>query len=274
MRISKITKHKKYNYRYHIFTDESGGDTYQLTIHEDILIRFSLRKGMEITENELNTIKREEAIYRFYTMAINYLSYRMRSKGEMIRYLKEKEATDDEVKIIIDKLIEEKLLDDLQFSFAFVRSKLNTTSSGPLKIKNDLLQKGVSPSIIDEALSAYPLEEEIKKAAKMIEKKMASNRRKSFKEQKMLLKQSLMQKGFSQEAIDLAFNEVDVEVEEESEYESLRYQGEKAWTKYSRKHEGYSLKQKVKASLYQKGFTMDLINRFIDEKEAEVESIE
>ncbi|MGM8216298.1 recombination regulator RecX [Bacillaceae bacterium W0354] len=269
MKISKITRQKKNKSRYNIFTETDGVEEFTFSVHEDLLIRFHLRKDMQLTEGEIKQFKEQDAIYRYYAMAINYLSYRMRSKEEVARYLKEKEASDDDIKIVMEKLENERLLDDLEFSNAFVRTKVNTSSNGPLKVKQELLQKGVAAPIAEQALESYTAEEEIDKATKLVQKKLQSNRRKSFKEQAMQLKQSLMQKGFTQEAIEIAFQQVEVDDDEELENEALRYQGEKAWAKYSRKHEGYMLIQKVKGALYQKGFSIDLINQFIDEKNDE-----
>lgn len=271
MIISKISKQKKNQHRYNIFTKKNGEDVYLFSVHEDLLIRFNLRKGLELTEEEIKNIQEQEAIYKYYTQAINYLSYRMRSIEEVKRYLKEKEATEEEITYIIEKLLNEKLLDDLEFSLAYVRTKINTSINGPAKIRNELIQKGVAESIIEEALHIFTDELQIEKLVKFIEKKSGQSRRKSYKEETMLLKRSLLQKGYSQEIIETAFQQAHFEKEEDQELEALRYQGEKIWTKYSRKYEGFTLIQKTKGALYQKGFSMELINTFIDEKREQLE---
>ena len=54
----------------------------------------------------------------------------------------------------------------------------------------------------------------------------------------------------------------------EDEWSTLiENQGEKIWRKYSSKFQGFELYQKVKQSLYQKGFPIDIITEFIDQKE-------
>lgn len=270
MKISKITTQKKNKNRFNIFESLNGKDEYTFSVHEDILIRFHLRKGLELTEEQVKEIKEQDAIYQYYTLSINYLSYRMRAKSEIIDYLKEKEAIPEAIDTVIHKLENEKLIDDLQFSKAYVRTKMNTSSKGPNKIKQELIQKRIPDVYIEEALSEYSVEKEVDKVVKMMEKKLSTtSRKKSFQQQLIQLKQSLIQKGFTQVAIELASQEVDLTVNDDEEMDAIRYQGEKVWTKQARKHEGFQLKQKVMASLYQKGFSMDLINRFLDEKEEE-----
>ena len=63
------------------------------------------------------------------------------------------------------------------------------------------------------------------------------------------------------------FEEVETEKSAEDELDALRVQGDKAWVRYARKAEGRALVQKVRASLYQKGFANELINTYIEEKE-------
>ncbi|MGP4071694.1 recombination regulator RecX [Piscibacillus sp. B03] len=270
MKISKVSTQKKNKQRYNIFIDKNGHDVFAFGVHEDLLIRHHLRKGLELTEEEVTEIQKQDAIYQYYTLTINYLSYRMRAKSEIADYLKGKEATPEAIETVIHKLEEEKLVDDLQFSQAYVRTKMNTSSKGPNKIKQELILKKIPEVYIEEAMAEYTVEKEVEKIVKALEKKLSStSRKKSFQQQLMQLKQSLMQKGFTQGAIEIASQEVDLSVDDDEEMDALRYQGEKIWSKHARKHEGFQLKQKVMGSLYQKGFSMDLINQFLEEKEEE-----
>ncbi|RPF50550.1 recombination regulator RecX [Aquisalibacillus elongatus] len=270
MIISKITTQKKNKSRYNIFQNVNGKDEYVFSLHEDLLIRHYIRKGMELSDEQIQDIKKEDAIYQYYTLSINYLSYRMRAKSEIAQYLKKKEATEEAIEIVLKKLEEERLVNDLQFSKAYVRTKMNTSNKGPNKIKQELIMKQIPEVYIEEALAEYTAEKEVEKIIKQMEKKLSGNRKKSFQQQLMQMKQSLMQKGFTHGAIETAAQEVDLSVDEDEEMDALRYQGEKLWNKHARKHEGFQLKQKVLGSLYQKGFQMDLIQRFIDEKEEEL----
>ena len=58
----------------------------------------------------------------------------------------------------------------------------------------------------------------------------------------------------------------ELEREDDEWYELITIQGEKIWNKYVRKYEDKQLELKVKQALYQKGFPLEIIERFIDEK--------
>ncbi|GAA0450587.1 recombination regulator RecX [Alkalibacillus silvisoli] len=269
VKICKISKQKKNQQRYNIFIDNQGKEEFAFGIHEDLLIRFELRKGLELTDDQFTNIQKQDAMYRYYTLTLNYLSYRMRAESEIIEYLLKKEATEQEIAYVIERLQGEKLIDDGAFAEAYVRTKMNTSSNGPNKIKQELYQKKLSEEEIENGLAHYTKEQEVDKLVKLIEKKLNSSRKKSFQDQLNSLKQSLLQKGFTHDAIEIAFQSIDTGVDEEEEMNALRYQGEKAWRKYERKHQGIKLQQKVKAALYQKRFSGELIQQFIDEKSME-----
>ena len=46
-------------------------------------------------------------------------------------------------------------------------------------------------------------------------------------------------------------------------------QGEKVWKKYSTKYTDNELRMRVKQALYQKGFPLEIIQQFIEDKENE-----
>ena len=61
-------------------------------------------------------------------------------------------------------------------------------------------------------------------------------------------------------------DQIQLEREDDEWYELITIQGEKIWNKYVRKYEDKQLELKVKQALYQKGFPLEIIERFIDEK--------
>ncbi|NIK11580.1 recombination regulator RecX [Alkalibacillus almallahensis] len=272
VKISKITQQKKHQDRFNIFIERQGSEVFAFGVHEDLLVRYALRKGMELSDDDMNEIQKQDAMYRYYTLSINYLSYRMRAKSEISDYLTKKEASQQDIDYVLNRLEQEGLVDDMAFAEVYVRSKMNTSSSGPNKIRQELKQKKLTEEQIVQGLSQYSQEDEVDKLVNLINKKMQSNSKKSFREQLNQAKQAMMQKGFSREAIDLAVQSIDLSADEDDEKAAVYYQGEKAWRKYARKHEGYTLEQKVKAALFQKGFQGEHVQQFIEEKKQEESS--
>lgn len=264
-KLTKITTQKKHKNRYNIFIDKGGGEEYGFSIDEDILVKYRLQKNMELDEAMINALVQTDTLHKSYTQAINYLSYRMRSEKEIRDYLKEKETDPEHVEEIVSRLKNDRLLDDQEFANSLVRTRIMTSSKGPLLLKKELREKGVSALESEEAITHYSFEQQYEKALKFAEKKLKSDSRKSHRQQIQNIQQTLMQKGFQKDVIQEVIANLPENEDDDAEWEAVVYQGEKLLRKFQSKAEGYELKQKVKSGLYRKGFPFDLIDRFIDE---------
>lgn len=264
-KITKITTQKRNKNRYNVFLDKGEGETYGFSVEEDVLIEHQLKKGMELDEPTIESLIRKDTIHKSYTLSLNFLSFRMRSVKEMKDYLVKKEVDTEHITVVIERLLEEGLLNDKDFAEAMVRTRINTSSKGPLLVKKELIEKGVDVVVADESIQQYTYEEQYEKAMKWVNKKLKNDGRKSFRQQVQQVQQTLMQKGFSQEVVKDVMKEVQEEKDGDAEWEAVVYQGEKLLRKYSNKDEGNKLKQKMKASLYRKGFGFEYIERFLEE---------
>lgn len=264
-KITKITTQKRNKNRYNIFIDDGQGETYGFSVEEDVLIEFHLRKGMELTPDLIRTLMQKDNLHKSFTLAINYLSYRMRSEKEIRDYLAKKEVDEEKINQVVTRLKDEGYLHDGEFAEALVNTRINTTSKGPLIVERELREKGVDRHTAEEALTHFDPEIQLEKAMKLVEKKKKTSSKKSHKQQIQYLKQTLMQKGFPSEIVQEAISQSELEEDTEEEWEAVVFQGEKLLRKHQRKEDQSGVKQKVKAGLYQKGFDFELINRFIEE---------
>lgn len=265
-KLTRITTQKKNKNRFNIFLDHGQGESYGFSVDENVLVQYRLQKNMELDEATIQTLIQTDTLHKSYTLAIHYLSYRMRSEKEIADYLKEKEVDEEHIDEIVRRLKKEKLLDDQEFAASLVRTRVMTSSKGPLLLKKELIEKGVQANLAEEALEFYPFDKQIEKAKKFAEKKMRNDSKKSYRQQIQSVQQTLMQKGFKGDVIkEVIANLPEEEEDDDSEWEAVVYQGEKLLRKFERKAEGYELKQKVKSGLYRKGFPFDLIDRFIEE---------
>ncbi|KAB8129380.1 recombination regulator RecX [Gracilibacillus oryzae] len=263
--ISKISVQKKNKQRYSIFLKDQQSEYYAFSIDEDLLISYHLHKGQEISQELIDQIQEKDASYKVYTLSIKFLSYRMRSEQELINYLQKKDIEITFIKEAVHRLKQENLLDDHAFSEALVRTRVETSEKGPLMVKKELIEKGIDQSVAEQALEHFPYTKQYEKIAKLIKKKMNRTSKKSYKQQIDNMKQSLIQKGYSLGVISEVLQQMDTEINKDEEYEAIVYQGEKALEKYKKKDTGFQLQQKVKASLFRKGFDSELIQRFIEE---------
>ncbi|QDP39374.1 recombination regulator RecX [Radiobacillus deserti] len=265
VKIAKITVQQKNKSRFNIFIEKGSKAEYAFSVDEDILIQFQLRKGQELDEPTLELLQRKDNQHKFYNLAIQFLSYRMRSRKEIIDYLEKKEIEPEQIPPVLERLEQEGLINDREFATAFVRTRLNTTTKGPLLLKQELKEKGVTAEIADEVLTIFSFDKQLEFARKWIQKKLKTNSKKSFRHQQQQILQTLMQKGFPQNVIVEATKDIHDGKDENEEWNAVVHQGEKLLWKYKKKASGQELKLKIKAALFRKGFNLDAIERFLDE---------
>ncbi|TFJ91480.1 recombination regulator RecX [Lentibacillus salicampi] len=265
-KISRITTQKKHKDRYNIFLDDGNQEKYGFSVDETILIEYRLRKHMELDDASIAALIQKDTLHKHYTLAINFLSYRMRTKKEIHDYLVQKEVDAEQINEIMSKLADEGLINDRQFADAFVRTRIQTSNKGPILVRQELLKKGVTEAIAGEAVDMYTFDIQFEKAAKLADKKLGSSSQKSFRQQIQQLQGTLMQKGFSADVVKEVTSELQDQKNDDAEWDALVKQGEKLLRKHQQSFSGFELKQKIKEGLYRKGFTIDLINRFVDEK--------
>lgn len=262
--ITKITKDKGQFYLIWLTSGE------KLRVSEDTLVRQRLLKGQELSEEMIEKIKKAGSYDVGLQMSLNYLSYQLRSKKEILDYLKEKEILPEDRKTIVIRLEEMNLLDDKNFSESYVRTLMRTSDKGPKIIEQQLKRKGLNDEDIQHGLTFYTMDEQVEVAKATAEKAMRRYRTKSFKDALQKVQMHLMQKGFNREVIELALEELSFEKDEEQELDVIRKEGDKLWEKH-RKLDAYKRQMKVKQGLFQKRFDSDLIQQYFDEKDFENE---
>ncbi|KHF41293.1 recombination regulator RecX [Halalkalibacter okhensis] len=264
--IAKIEVQKRNKSRYNVFFTKGQSFEYALSVDEDLLIKHRLTKGLEIDEKTLIQLIDEDEKKKAYHLAINYLSYRMRSVKEMKQYLEKKEKEPKHINAVIDELLQQGLLNDEEFAQAYIRSKQLTLMKGPLKLKQELVQKGVSDAVIDAALATFTEGEQKEKIVTWLEKQQSKkNSKVSSKAFKEKLSSQLITKGYSQRVIVEALQLVDFPEESSEEWEAICFQGEKIRRKLEGKYTGWEYEQRFKQQLYRKGFPMDVIEQYLSE---------
>lgn len=261
--IAKITTQKKNTERYNIFFDYGKGEEYAFSVDQDILISFQLKKGMELDELDISEIQFEDEVKKAFNLALNFLSYRMRSTKEIIDYLKKKEVDDPIIPDVIHKLSEYKYINDEEFAKAYVQTQINTTTKGPEVIKKELFEKGIEQDVLTKSLTLFTLDEQVEKAIKLITKTIPKNNKVSERQTKQKLEQTLVRKGFTWEVIQIAMEEASTEKDTDEEWEALSHHGRKAHRKYENL-DGWEYEQKMKQTLFRKGFELDMIEKFIN----------
>ena len=87
-----------------------------------------------------------------YTSALRILQYRFNSEHELRRKLAAKRFGDAEIDAAIERLRDEKWIDDERFAGAYVRTRA-AKRVGPARIKRELSAAGVDRATADQALA-------------------------------------------------------------------------------------------------------------------------
>lgn len=267
VKISKITTQKKNKHRYNIFIDYGTHEEYAFSVDEDVLITYELRKGLPLTEEFITEIESADRQQTAYNKVLRYLSYRMRTEQEVRTYLQKEELTEEHIDIIVERLKKNGFLDDLQFAEMFVRSRLNNSAKGPEVIRQELESKGIKSKYIRIALEQFSRDEERLKAIHLAKKRINRRSNDSFQKQINKIKAYLMRNGFSKDAISHAVQEIlDLQTDDE-EWEAIQYHGERLERRLKKKYEEYELRQKIKEGLYRQGFSISLINEYLQKND-------
>lgn len=261
--ITKIGRQKNNQERYNIYLNEK----YAFAVDEGTLIKFGLQKGKVLEQMEIDEIQYEDEIAKAFNKALNFLSFQMRSEHEVKSKLLKAGHGEAVVQEAIHKLTGLGFLNDESYSKALLETRKRTTKKGPAAIRQDLIQKGIDKNLQQKVLATFDHEEQLKLAMELAEKAVRSNTNKTPTQVKQKIQDVLLRKGYSYEIVKEILEHITLDRDEDEWSELIEAQGEKIWRKYASKLTGSDLRQKVKQALYQKGFPIEKIIEYIEQKE-------
>lgn len=134
------------------------GDT--LRVPEGAVLEFELYDGRELEEEELAELKAAAFASALRTKAVNMLSARQMSAGQLNEKLMAKGATDRQAAEIVAWAIDIGLLNDEEYAKALARH-YQAKGYGIYKIKDELYRRRVPRQYWEEALASLEDPEEI-----------------------------------------------------------------------------------------------------------------
>lgn len=124
-----------------------------LGVHALIVLRMGLQVEQELTPTMLAELRNEEALHQATDRALNYLSFRPRSREEVRRYLKRKETPPELIDAALERLDHMDLVNDHNFATFWIENREQFNPRGARAIKNELRMKGVQREVVDELVS-------------------------------------------------------------------------------------------------------------------------
>jgi len=183
----------------------------RLILSEDTFYNSGLRKGDEISEDRFSFFIEQNILYHIKQRALSFLARRFHSERELLIKLKSKSYEERLIKLVLGELKEKSFIDDRIFANHFVEEKLNKKRWGKNKVRSALFNKGVSASIIDEAINLFNSVEDQNEAALELVKKKYENlksREDDLRKLKQKLVSFLLGRGFDYEVSSSAVNKI------------------------------------------------------------------
>src|SRR5436309_50621 len=167
-RVTAIEPQAKRAGRVSVFLD----GRFAVGLHEEVAAALGLHVGQLLSEEELRGAVEAETRRRARESALRLLGYRARSRAEMrLRLLRKgyEEAIVDEA---LGWLQEHGLLDDVQFSQAWVEARTEAQPMGRERLAWELRGKGVDGETVADALEPRDDETELRLALQVGQQKI------------------------------------------------------------------------------------------------------
>lgn len=201
--ITKIESQKKNNDRVNIYVD---GEFF-MAVFTELIYTFNLKKGMEIDQNNLTYILKEEMYIKAKNKALNILSKADQSEKN-IREKLSSEFEEDTIDIVIEFLLKNKFIDDDLLAQKIVNTNVNLNKCGRNKIKQNLYNKGIAIESINEAISEIDKDVEFENAMYLAKKRYERVKNEDKRKIYQKISQHLAYKGFDYDIIKRVLNKL------------------------------------------------------------------
>lgn len=256
MKIEKIKKVGDGKYKLTLQNKDS------ITTYDDIIIKYNLLYRKEIDENIMEELLKATMLSDIYHKSVKKITTKYMSEKEYEKWVSKYQLAESELDSIFKRLRETGLLNDRRFAKAYASDKARLSKYGPYQIRKDLEEHGLSSDIIEEAMDEIDEVFMKEKLEKAILKKMNQNHKHSSYSLKQKLVSEFTMLGFLKEDIIDILNHVEFKEDDAI----LKKEYEKIYHKLSRKYEGNELLFQVKNKLYQKGFSGELIKKYMENR--------
>lgn len=165
--ITMVEQQKRHKYRYNIYVNGE----YAFAVHEDIVVKYRLLKDSVFTKPFIDDVVYEEERHSAFRAALRYIGRAMRSEKEVSSKLTSKGYEEEIIASVLSMLIEQKFIDDNEYAATLARQRMRMNKKGPLWIKRELTQKGISKTEIQSALDQFDEIDELEQALALATKR-------------------------------------------------------------------------------------------------------
>ena len=206
-KITKIEIQKKRKNRCSVYLDNE----FAFGLDQEIVFKFGLRKGDQLSENDIEDILLLEEKKVAKERALKFLAYRDRSEKEIIDKLKDIGYKNSIVEWVISELKRMKLIDDTRFAISFAKTKMVTKPMGEYLLRRELINKGICDKYIALAIDqVYKEQDQRSLATELAKKQMKRYVNLDDRKTKKRICDLLLRRGFNWEVINDVVERLDV----------------------------------------------------------------
>ena len=220
-----------------------------LTLYEDVILKYELLIKQSITEKMLKDIKNDNLYYECYYYSLKSINSRVKSKYDLRKLLTEKEYDNNTINDVIKLLEKQGYLDDDRYAYSFINDKMITTNWGPYKIKSELVKHKIEETIIDNNLEVFNREEQLIRIEKIAEKMLKANKNNGGVVLKNKIKNNIINMGYDIDLVNEVVDKMNIGVDKDI----VKKEYDKLYKRYSKKYKDKELEYVIKNKLYQKG---------------------
>lgn len=212
MVITSIIVQKRNPKRFNIYID---GD-YKFSANSDDIIELGIREGSVLDQSGLDDLVYRCQFKDAFDRSCRFLGVRARSEYEIKTKLKSDGYDESVISIVVDRLIEMKLIDDREFARMWIEERNLLKPSSKRVLIDELKDKGIDKQIISDTIDEY-VPDELDIAIQVTKKKLSQSNSdiKNPTDQQKIYKY-LSYKGFdyetSKRAVDMCLNQNDNEI--------------------------------------------------------------
>ncbi len=196
-KVSKIEQQKKRKSRFNVFVDGK----FLVGVSEKDLVEAGIYKDKELSQKDLENLKKESLKTKVKEKALKLLSIRPRSVLELTEKLEEKGYPTSEIKKTISYFKKEGLLDDKKFAHLWVENRKKFKPLGKRRLSLELRRKKIKEDIIEKEISKIKSKEEVEQAKDLAGRrvKLYNNLEKLKKREKII--DFLSRRGYNWDVI-------------------------------------------------------------------------
>jgi regulatory protein len=215
MRITSLEPQVNNPERFNLYVD----GRFLLGIHAEIVLKMGLQVEQELLPEQLEQLRSEEAEQQAVDRALNYLSFRPRSREEVRRYLRRKETPAEIIEAALARLDRLDFVNDRTFAEFWIEAREQFSPRGAHALKNELRMKGVEREVVDELVDDEQDEERALRAGRKKAMSLVNVPNMDYARFRNRLGSFLQRRGFGYEVtrrtVRALWNELKEEPEEE-----------------------------------------------------------